>query len=56
MLVTITSLSIQNTSYEHSKITHELKENRSEKDSHVDREEMIELFIKSLESKTYKEL
>ena len=48
MLVTITRLSIQNTSYELSKITHELKENRSERDSRVDREEMIELCINVL--------
>ena len=48
MLVTIIHLRIQNTSYEHSKITHELKENRSERDSRVDREEMIELCINVL--------
>ena len=48
MLVTIIHLSIQNTSYEHSNITHELKENRSERDSRVDREETIELCINVL--------
>ena len=45
MLVTILHLSIQNTSFENSKITHEIKENKYERDSRVDREEMIELCI-----------